>query len=160
MSYKIREMEPGDNSAMAELIRVNLKKHNLDIPGTVYFDSILDNLYEFYSGDKKRGYYVMTDENGRVIGGIGLDEFVHIPDCAELQKLYLDDSAKGKGLSYKLVEFIEDKMREKGYKSAYLETHHNLQVAIHLYERCGYKKIGRPKEIIHSAMTGFYFKKL
>ncbi len=160
MNYKMREIMSKDNSAVAELIRTNLKKHKLDIPGTVYFDSMLDNLYEFYSGDDKRGYYVMTDENDRVIGGVGFDEFVHISGCAELQKLYLNDDYKGRGLGYKLVEFIEDKMRERGYTSSYLETHHNLEVAIHLYQRCGYERIERPKAVNHGAMTGFYFKNL
>lgn len=160
MNYKIREMTREDNLAVAELIRTNLKKYNLDIPGTVYFDKILYNLYEFYSEDVRRGYYVMVDESNRVIGGIGLDEFTPIPKCAELQKLYLDDRVKGNGLGYKLIEFIEDKMREKGYSSSYLETHHNLEAAIHIYEKSGYKKIERPKEINHGAMTGFYFKNL
>ncbi|MBR2916823.1 MAG: N-acetyltransferase, partial [Clostridia bacterium] len=62
MNYKIREMIPEDNSAMAELIRYNLKNHGLDIPGTVYFDEGLDNLYDFYSESNKRGYYVLVDE--------------------------------------------------------------------------------------------------
>ena len=33
------------------------------------------------------------------------------------------------------------KMIEKGYKSAYLETHENLKVALHTYEKSGYKEI-------------------
>lgn len=160
MEYKIRTIGPDDNIPMAELIRYNLKNNGLDIPGTVYFDKITDSLYEFYSGNDRRDYYVLVDENDSVIGGVGFDEFPFIPDCAELQKLYLNDSVKGKGLGYKLVGFIEDKMCEKGYKKSYLETHHNLQVAIHIYERCGYKAIDRPKEVNHGAMTGFYLKNL
>ena len=54
-------------------------------------------------------------------------------DTAELQKLYLNDSAKGFGLGYELIEFIEGKMRRAGYKQSYLETHDNLQAAIHIY---------------------------
>ena len=116
MNYNIRKMKPCDNSAVAELIRTNLKSHDLDIPGTVYFDKITDNLYEYYSKRDNRDYYVMVDENDRVIGGVGFDEFPHIKDCAELQKLYINDQYKGQGLGYRLVEFIEDKMREIGYR--------------------------------------------
>ncbi len=160
MEYEIREMRPEDNSAVAVLIRDNLKKHGLDIPGTVYFDSGLDNLYEFYSNSRKRGYYVLTDSAEQVIGGIGFDEFTPFQDCAELQKLYLADSAKGFGLGYRLISFIENKMMETGYKAVYLETHNNLQAAIHIYEKSGYSKIKRPKEVLHGAMNNFYYKKL
>ena len=45
----------------------------------------------------------------------------------------LNDSAKGFGLGYELIEFIEGKMRRAGYKQSYLETHDNLQAAIHIY---------------------------
>jgi hypothetical protein len=79
MAYKFREMLPEDNMAVAALIRFNLKKHGLDIPGTVYFDAGLDNLYDFYSQNSRRGYYVLTDEDECVIGGIGFAEFDSCP---------------------------------------------------------------------------------
>ena len=158
--YKIREILPKDNETMAEIVRYNLKNNGLDIPGTVYFDSDTDNLYEAYSGDEKKGYYVLADENDNAIGGIGFAEFAPIENCAELQKLYLADSAKGKGYGYKLIEFIEDKMREKGYSISYLETHHNLQAAMHLYKKCGYENIERPESVMHGAMDNFLCKKL
>lgn len=160
IKYNIRKMRSDDNSSVAVLIRDNLEQYGLDIPGTVYFDSMVDNLYEAYSGSNKRGYYVLTDENDRVIGGIGFDRFAHFSDCAELQKLYLDDSVKGFGLGYVLVSFIEDKMKEAGYRASYLETHKNLQAAMHIYEKSGYNLIDRPKEVAHGAMTHFYYKEL
>ena len=39
---KYREIEEKDNAAVAALIRDNLKKHKLDIPGT-----ILNDIYQF-----------------------------------------------------------------------------------------------------------------
>ena len=158
--YKIREMHIKDNQAVAELVRVNLENNGLNIPGTAYFDSSLDNLYEFYSLKEGRGYYVLVDANDSVVGGIGFAEFEPFESCAELQKLYLADSAKGAGLGYKLVAFVEERMKEAGYKSSYLETHHNLQTAIHIYEKMGYSKIERPKEVAHGTMDHFYYKKL
>ena len=81
-------------------------------------------------------------------------------DTAELQKLYLKDSAKGVGLGYEMIDFIEERMREAGYKASYLETHDNLQAAIHIYEKMGYKEIERPKEVGHSTMNRFFRKEL
>ena len=154
-----REMTEADNAAVAALVRDNLKQFGLDIPGTVYFDEGLDHLSDFY-GNEERRYFVIEDENGIVIGGIGYACFELMKGTAELQKLYLADTAKGSGLGYELIGFIQDKMREAGYKQSYLETHDNLQAAIHIYEKCGYKEIERPKEVVHSAMNRFFVKTL
>ena len=156
---KYREMTEADNEAVAALVRDNLKQFGLDIPGTVYFDEGLDHLSDFYGRDERR-YFVIEDANGTVIGGIGYAGFELMADTAELQKLYLADSAKGSGIGYEMIRFIEDKMREAGYKQSYLETHDNLQAAIHIYEKCGYKEIERPKEVVHSAMNRFFVKAL
>ncbi len=156
---KYREITEADNEVVATLIRDNLKQFGLDIPGTVYFDAGLDRLSVFY-GNKERRYFVVENEAGIVIGGIGFARFEPMSDTAELQKLYLTDSAKGYGLGYEMIGFIEDKMRDAGYKQSYLETHENLQAAIHIYEKCGYKEIDRPKEVVHSTMNRFFLKTL
>lgn len=158
--YTIRRIIPEDNVHLAAIIRHNLKNHGLDIPGTAYFDPCLDDLCSFYEGRDTCGYYVLTNESGRVVGGIGFEKTGHIPNTAELQKMYLHDSAKGKGLSYFLIRFIEGQMRKAGMKFSYLETHSNLQRAIHVYEKLGYVPIERPVEVGHSTMDHFYIKKL
>lgn len=160
MNYEIKEITPRHNSAMARIVRNNLKNHGLDIPGTAYFDASLDNLCEFYQEKEGRGYYVLTDENDNVLGGVGFAEFEGFDSCAEVQKLYLDDSVKGKGFSYKMMEYVENKMAEAGYKLSYLETHSNLKIAIYLYEKIGYEKIEKPEDVAHGAMDSFYIKKL
>ena len=157
--HKYREMTESDNAAVAALIRDNLKKLGLDIPGTVYFDAGLDHLSDYYGRDGRK-YFVLEDETGEVIGGIGFDRFAPMKETAELQKLYLRDSAKGSGIGYEMIDFIENRMREAGYKASYLETHDNLQAAIHIYEKTGYKEIDRPKEVVHSTMNRFFRKEL
>ena len=156
MEYKI--LTADYDADLAILIRTNLKAHHLDIPGTVYFDEGLDHLSEFYD-HPARAYYVLLKEK-QLIGGIGFAEFVGFPNCCELQKLYLDDSVKGRGLGYQLIEKVEHEAKALGYKQIYLETHTNLQVAIHTYERAGYKEIDRPDCVVHSTMNRFYLKKL
>ena len=158
--YRIRAMLPGDNQIMATIVRSNLKANGLDIPGTVYFDSCVDDLYATYSQHDKQGYYVLVDTDDTAVGGIGFEVTEVFPDCAELQKLYLADTAKGRGLGYALIEFVEQRMREAGFSASYLETHHNLQVAIHLYEKSGYSEIERPASVVHGAMDRFYYKQL
>ena len=156
-----RHIEAVYDTALAELIRTNLKAYQLDIPGTAYYDENLYHLSGFYNAEpKKRFYYVLTDEKENVLGGVGLAEFEGIPDCAELQKLYLDDRVKGAGLSYRMMDKIEEAAMELGYKYIYLETHENLKAAIHLYGKCGYQEISRPASVIHSTMNRFFLKEL
>ncbi len=159
-NYKIRKILPKDNRPLAEIIRNNLEKHKLDIPGTAYFDAGLDTLSKVYSDGSISGYFVLADSDDNVIGGIGFAKLPHIEACAELQKLYLADSVKGFGLGYVLIRYIEEKMLEAGFRSSYLETHENLEAAIHIYEKCGYKRIDCPENAVHSAMTHFYLKSL
>ncbi len=158
--YRIRKILPKDNMAMATLVRSNLKAHGLDIPGTVYFDPCVDDLCAAYSQKEKQGYYVLVDAEDTVVGGIGFEETPVFPCCAEMQKLYLADEVKGKGFGYMLVTFAEERMKEAGFAASYLETHHNLQVAIHLYEKCDYAEIERPAAVVHGAMDHFYYKQL
>lgn len=150
-----------DDFALAELIRYNLKSHELALPGTVYFDENLYHLSDFYlEAGKKRFYYILKDAKGEVVGGIGLAEFEFFDNCAELQKLYLADSVKGRGIGYKLISLIEEKARELGYKKMYLETHTNLKAAIHIYEKSGYSLIEKPEGVVHATMNRFYLKSL
>ena len=55
---------------------------------------------------------------------------------------------------------VESVARDLGYKRMYLETHNNLKAAIHLYEKCRYKEIERPKAVVHSTMNRFFLKEL
>ena len=158
---RYREITAQDDAALAKIIRDNLKAHNLDLPGTVYFDDNLDHLSDFYLVENhKRFYYVLFDDDDNVIGGIGLAEFEFFDDCAELQKLYLADDVKGSGIGYKLIKLIENKAVEYGYKRLYLETHTNLAAAIHIYEKSGFKVIEKPVGVVHATMNRFFIKDL
>ncbi|MCR4901453.1 MAG: GNAT family N-acetyltransferase [Butyrivibrio sp.] len=154
-----REITPADNVVMAQIIRDNLKKYHLDIPGTAYFDEHLDHLSDYYGVDERK-YFVIEDDHGKIIGGVGFAKFDLLEKTAELQKLYLADSAKGSGLGYELMTLVEEKMKEAGFKYSYLETHDNLKIAIHIYEKCGYIQIDKPDNVVHSAMNRFFKKSL
>ena len=157
----IRPIVPADDAKIAQIIRSNLEKFHLDIPGTAYFDPELDRLSRYYgTAPDRRAYLVAADESGRVLGGAGLAEFSGLPRCAELQKLYLSDGAKGRGLGRRLMQAVEDRARALGYEQLYLETHTNLHTAIGLYEKLGFRRIDRLPGSPHSTMDRFYLKAL
>lgn len=157
-NMEIRLLTAEHDAAVADLIRTNLKVHQLDIPGTVYYDEGLDHLSDFYD-QPGRVYYVLL-QDGQVVGGIGLAEFDFFESCCELQKLYLSDAVKGRGLGYDLIDYIENGAREMGYRQMYLETHNNLQTAIHVYGKAGYHEIPRPESVVHNTMNRFFLKEL
>ena len=146
------------DAALAALIRTSLKAHRLDIPGTAYYDKGLDHLSDVYN-HPNCAYFVLL-EDGHLVGGIGLAPINLFPECCELQKLYLDDSVKGRGLGYRMIEEVEQEARILGYKRIYLETHTNLKVAIHTYEKAGYREIDRPESVVHTTMNKFYLKEM
>lgn len=158
---KYRKIEPADDKQIAKIIRTNLENLHLDIPGTAYFDPQLDHLSGYYNTKtKRRAYLVAIDEDDQVVGGVGIAEFEGFPNCAEIQKLYLDDSTKGKGYGKALMELAEHWAKEMGYQQLYLETHSNLKAAIKLYEKLGFQQIVRPDTVLHGTMDHFYLKKL
>ena len=156
-----RTIEQKDNPYLAELVRYGLRSHGLDIPGTAYFDPHLEHLYEFYTEDPlHRSYFVAADEADVAIGGIGVDVFEGLPNCCELQKLYIDKDWQGCGISYTLINILEEEARRLGYQTIYLETHSNLQAAIHVYQNAGYRQIERPQFAMHETMDIFMIKEL
>lgn len=158
-SITIRPITPADDSQIAKIIRKNLEAHHLDIPGTAYFDPELDCLSRYYDAlPEKRRYFVALWENDAVAGGVGIAEFPGFAHCAEIQKLYLTDEAKGKGYGKRLMRVAEDFATAAGYHSLYLETHTNLEAAIGLYERLGFRLIDQPVSVLHSTMNRFYRK--
>lgn len=118
-------------------------------------------LFEYIKGvTKMLNYREIQAADGKITGGAGAAEFAGIPDCAELQKLYLIDEAKGRGYGRQLVQLVENWAREAGYRKLYLETHTNLSTAMKLYEKLGFHQIEKPAAVVHSTMDHFYIREL
>lgn len=157
----IRQIQPADNTAIANIIRANLKSYHLDIPGTAYYDPELECLSDFYGAfPDRRKYFVAADNDGTVLGGVGIAEFTGFNNCAEIQKLYISDSAKGKGLGKRLMQTAEEFAKSVGYSLLYLETHTYLKAAVGLYEKSGFRQIEKPDCVLHNTMNLFYTKNI
>jgi putative acetyltransferase len=138
-----RNIEKGDNKEIAELIRTVFREFKIDKPGTVYFDPTTDNLFELFS--IKGSEYWIAEENGVIIGGCGVYPTPGLPEgCAELVKLYLAASSRGKGIGWRLMNKTFESAKKLGYRQLYLESLPELGKAISLYERAGFKNIPGP----------------
>lgn len=143
MDIIFRHIEERDNQEIADLIRTVFREFNIHRPGTVYFDPTTDKLYELFR--KAGSEYWIAEEDNVIIGGCGVYPTPGLPEgCAELVKLYLSASKRGRGIGRQLMEKTFYSARENGYRKLYLESLPELSRAISLYEKAGFKFIDGP----------------
>ena len=155
----LRPMEVRDNPAVAQLIRASLEEFGLDKPGTVYFDSHLDHLADYYQHQERAAYFILEDE-GQLVGCGG---FAPVSDkIAELQKLYVTKNSRGKGYSSRLIKRIIQEARLAGYEQLYLETSTELTTAVAIYQHYGFTALQEPLSNAagHPAMNIWMIKSL
>jgi putative acetyltransferase len=140
---QIRPIEPGDNEALAKVIRTALAEFGANKPGTVYFDPTTDALFELFRTPNSFYYVALVD--GKVVGGCGIFPTDNLPDgTCELVKLYLAKEARGTGLGKQLMEISLSWAKENGYTQVYLESMPELTKAVSIYEKVGFKALDHP----------------
>ena len=133
----IRTIEPGDNNALATIIRNSLEEFKANKPGTVYFDDTTDHLSDVFKAGGS--IYFVVEQAGTILGGGGIYPTANLDaGTCELVKLYLNANARGKGVGKLLMEHCIAAAKELGYKKIYLETMPELTVAIPMYEKFGF----------------------
>jgi putative acetyltransferase len=139
----IRAIAPEDNQAMAQVIRTALTEFGANKPGTVFFDPTTDALFELFRTPGS-AYFVALDAN-QVIGGCGIFPTENLPEgTCELVKLYVNQSARGKGLGKLLLEKSMHWAKTNGYTQVYLESMPELSKAVSIYEKLGFKNLPGP----------------
>jgi len=78
---------------------------------------------------------------------------------AELKRMYVDPSVRGRGIGRALVETLEREARQLGVTRIVLETGTRLAAAIRLYEGMGYERIPLFGEYVSSPDTSLCFGK-
>ncbi|SBW00091.1 GNAT family N-acetyltransferase [uncultured Dysgonomonas sp.] len=156
----IRPIEEKDNKELAALIRAVFDEFGSEKVGTVYSDPETDALFQYFSEDKAE--YWVAEENGLLIGGCGIYPTKGLSEeCAELVKLYLSPSARGKKLGFRLFEKSIDRAMALGYKQLYLESFPEFSKAVSMYESFGFKQLEHPLgNSGHYACTIYMLKNL
>jgi putative acetyltransferase len=139
----IRDLQPEDNAAIADVIRTTLKEFGANRPGTVYFDPTTDDLYQLFR--KKRSFYQVASAKNRILGGGGIYPSDGLPEgTCELVKMYLLPPARGIGLGKKMIAVCLEEARRLGYTQVYLETMPELKEALKAYEKFGFTYLDGP----------------
>lgn len=158
-SVTIRPVMAADDPFIARIFRTNFEQSHLNIPGTAYFGPELHHLSAFCSARPGRGYFVAVGEDGTVLGGCGFAETAIFDRCAELQKLYLSDAAKGASASADVCR--KRSSRPPGTqdtKSSISRCTPNSTPPSAF--KLGFQPILKPQGMQHGAMDRFYLKSL
>jgi len=143
MTWHTRQLQQGDNAAIATIIRAVLTEFKANKPGTVYYDPTTDDLFALF--EREHAEYHVLEIDGKLAGGAGIYPTEGLPaGCCELVKLYIVPEARGKGLGKQLIEECFEIARKFGYRQVYLETLPELKMAVGLYERCGFRYLSAP----------------
>ena len=138
-----RPIQPGDNAALAIIIRNSLSEFNADKPGTVYYDESTDHLSDIFLREKS-AYFVM-EVDGIVAGGGGFFPTEGLDaDTCELVKMYLSKDFRGKGYGQLLLDTCMKEAKAKGFSKMYIETMPELKRALSTYEKLGFRYIDHP----------------
>ncbi|WP_019038001.1 GNAT family N-acetyltransferase [Psychroflexus tropicus] len=137
---RIRPIEKENNAEVAKMIREVLIEQGAPKVGTAYEDKALDQLYETYQ-DPRSEYFVLI-ENGIILGSAGIAPLENAnKEVCELQKMYFDPRARGRGLGSLMMKKCLNYAIEKGFTCCYIETLPSMKAAQQLYIKTGFEYI-------------------
>ncbi|KAJ8099348.1 acyl-CoA N-acyltransferase [Lipomyces tetrasporus] len=99
--------------------------------------------------DPMKDIIVATDQSGKILGFAYLTRNTSEPcvadlaDKVELQRIYVDPAAHGKGIGSLLVRSIEEIARKRGFRNIWLGVWEENYKAQKAYERWGYQRVGK-----------------
>jgi putative acetyltransferase len=113
-------------------------------------EEVLD-LFEFaqHYAEPYGAFFTVRDQ-GQIVGSVGVELLT--PNKAELHRLYLDASLRGRGLGRALVEAVVAWCRAKGVTHLLLWSDTRFDRSHMLYERMGFQRTGEREthDINHS----------
>ncbi len=158
--FDIRPITPGDDAAIASIIRAVMPEFGAKGPGFAINDPEVDGMSASYARPRCR--YFVVERDGVVMGGGGVAPLDGgDADVCELRKMYFLPTLRGVGAGAALIERCLDAARDAGFKRCYLETLTGMDAAQRLYERTGFARIPGPMGATgHFGCNRFYLREL
>lgn len=140
---KIRPIQPTDNRAVADIIRLVMTEFKAVGCGYSISDAEVDDMYTAYSSGRSAFYVVTLNDEILGCGGFGRLNDAGSDTC-ELRKMYFKAELRGLGVGTKLLELCLQEARRHGYERCYLETMGGMKQARRLYGKHGFKTLDEP----------------
>lgn len=156
----IRPIRAQDDAAMASVIRTVMPEFGATGCGFAISDPEVDWMSRAYA--EPRHAYFVVERDGVVLGGGGIAPLAGGDgDTCELRKMYFLADARGIGAGTAMMARCLDAARAAGFRRCYLETLSGMDAAMRLYERSGFRRIGRPMGATgHGGCNRFYLLEL
>lgn len=117
--------------------------------------------FETEAFTKQQIAYLLTDSNsvilvskvkGEIVGFvIGKTYMDKKPATGQILTIDVSPKHRRKGIGQRLLQEIEKTFKDKGVKMCYLEARENNIVALGLYQKFGYKTVGRLENYYRNA---------
>ena len=91
-----------------------------------------------YYGDRDGGFWVAV-QGDKLVGTFGLERTSD--DAMELRRMYVDPSARRRGIARRMLQFAEDECRSRNVSRLQLSTAEIQQAALALYRNAGYRLV-------------------
>jgi len=132
------------------------------------FYEIERQCFEWEAFSKQQIAYLLTDYNavglvarvnGEIVGFIiGRIDIGRNMTFAHILTIDIEPSRRREGIAQKLLYEIEDIFKERGIKECRLEVREDNVAASNLYQKLGYKKVGKLEKYYGDA-HGLYLRK-
>jgi putative acetyltransferase len=130
--YSWRPAVNEDSHQVRTVIFNALIEHGLE-PDPEITDKDLYDIEQFY---RAHFFGVILDERNSICGTFAL--YLMNENSGEIRKMYLEPSARGKGLGGWMMQFLIKKAKDLGVTTLELETASCLTDAIELYKKYGF----------------------
>lgn len=113
-------------------------------------DTLQNNFDEFWTAsilkselENKLSKYIVAKENENIVGFAGI---IILPDDIEITNIVTKKTERKKGIGNLLLEKIIEMSKETEKEFISLEVNEKNIIAINLYEKFGFKKVGLRKK--------------
>lgn len=103
-------------------------------------DSWTDTMFWSELAERDTRWYVVAEEGDDVVGYAGL--YIYAPGEAYIQTIGVATTSQRNGIGTALLEALLGEARKRGARQVDLEVRADNAVAIALYERHGFERIG------------------
>lgn len=144
MTFAIRPITPGDDAAVAAVIRAVMPEFGADGPGFAIHDPEVSHMSEAYT--RPGAAYFVVEAEGRILGGGGIAPLDGgREDTCELRKMYFLPELRGQGVGAALLRHCLEAARGLGFRRCYLETLTGMDAAQALYRKLGFTPLCGPE---------------
>ena len=140
---EIRPIQPEDVPALLTIIADSRREYGLADRGVQLLEPADHALYATYQ--RQRSLYFVALLGGEVVGGAGIAALAgDDPLTCELQRMYLRQDARGRGIGDALLQRCLAAARQFLFVRCYLETITQMQAALEFYGRHGFRDLRAP----------------